>query len=123
MARKVTECPHTDRKHFAKGKCSSCYCRGQQVKRPDHKKRAKRYALKCDYGMTLEEYEALFLKQDGKCVLCHKGQTKRLLSVDHDHKTGKIRGLVCVRCNVLLGMAQDQPERFTAAITYLAKHS
>ena len=119
MARKVTECPHTDRKHFAKGKCSSCYCRGQQVKRPDHKKRAKRYALKCDYGMTLEEYEALFLKQDGKCVLCHKGQTKRLLSVDHDHKTGKIRGLLCAPCNMFMGKVDADPNLLDRIREYL----
>lgn len=68
----------------------------------------------------------MLAEQEGRCAVCKTkefvGPGKRL-HVDHDHKNGNVRGLVCVRCNVLLGMAQDQHERFIAAIRYLEKHA
>ena len=80
------------------------------------------YELRRRYGISSADYERMLIAQRGVCAVCEKaefiGPGKRL-HVDHDHKTKKVRGLVCVRCNVLIGMAQDQPERFTAAIQYL----
>ena len=82
--------------------------------------------MKRRYGISQADYEIMLIAQEGKCAVCstteYVGPGKRA-HVDHDHKTGKVRGLVCVRCNVLLGMAQDQHERFIAAIRYLEKHA
>jgi hypothetical protein len=69
------------------------------------KKRAKpivrrRHHLKKRYGITLDDYDAMFKKQKGLCMLCGKPEkNKRHLHVDHDHVTGKVRGLLCGVCN------------------------
>lgn len=64
------------------------------------------YRLKTVYGMSEEQYCALFQKQNGKCAICGtdkvKGRAKRL-HVDHCHSTDRIRGLLCMRCNTALG--------------------
>ena len=73
--------------------------------------------LRKKYSITLEEYEALVIAQEGKCRIC---QNEALLHVDHDHVSGLIRGLLCNPCNLALGMFEDDPNRFLAAATYLA---
>jgi|SRR5579859_491325 len=77
------------------------------------------------YKIRTVDFEVMLQAQEGRCAVCRTDEyvgPGRRPHVDHDHKTGKVRGLVCVRCNVLLGMAQDQRERFLAAIHYLEKH-
>jgi len=75
--------------------------------------------LKRAFGITLEEYDALLLKQKGVCMICGKPESKRKLSVDHDHKTGRVRGLLCNHCNRLLGDAYDNIKILQSAISYL----
>lgn len=67
------------------------------------------HRLKSRYGSTLEEYNRIREKQNNCCAICgiHESELTRKLCVDHDHKTGKIRGLLCGRCNVGLGHAKD----------------
>lgn len=85
------------------------------------KDRSKRQHLKASYGMTLEEYNEMFKKQDGRCAICNKHQSEleKPLFVDHDHQTGKTRKLLCQHCNSLLGFARDSVEALKAAIRYL----
>lgn len=65
------------------------------------------------YGLTTEEYWAIYNYQGGVCGLCRKANGKRKkLSVDHDHATGEIRGLYCSRCNNIFGHLRDDPEAF-----------
>lgn len=65
---------------------------------------ARRSALKRLYGITPEEYDILVRKQNNKCKTCHRPDPSgRKLAVDHNHITGKIRGLLCCSCNRLLG--------------------
>lgn len=75
------------------------------------------------YGLTKEEYKTLFNKQKGLCFICKKkccsGQN---LSVDHCHKTQKVRGLLCKKCNTALGMLDDNVEYFETAILYLKNY-
>jgi hypothetical protein len=59
------------------------------------------------YGITLEEYAAKQMAQGGGCALCGGVHKKRWLHVDHDHKTGKVRGLLCIRCNVALERVEE----------------
>ena len=80
------------------------------------------------YGISEQDYSALLEKQKGSCAICHKSQqcadkTKRRtrLYVDHCHKTGRIRGLLCFKCNVLLGCAGDDATLLRRAIAYLDK--
>jgi hypothetical protein len=61
-------------------------------------------ALKRNYAMTLDDYDRMLNDQEGKCAICRVSQlTPRCFYVDHDHKTGKIRGLLCPKCNHALG--------------------
>ena len=71
-------------------------------------------------GMSREEYAAMLESQQGTCAICKKPQTRRALSIDHDHSTGKIRGLLCDNCNHGLGKFQDSRELLIAAAEYLA---
>ena len=69
------------------------------------------------YGITREEYDAMVARQEGKCLVCL--QEPKRLYIDHDHATGKIRGLLCNRCNAGLGFLGDDVERVRAAARYL----
>lgn len=81
----------------------------------------KNYALKTEYGITLEFYNALLAKQGNKCAICSKTQVelKRKLAVDHCHETGKIRGLLCDTCNRGIGYLKDSISVLETAIAYL----
>lgn len=73
------------------------------------------------YGITPEAYQMIFDWQDGVCFICRFPSRKRRLAVDHDHVTGKVRGLLCRRCNrdILGYFANDRIEVFQRAIDYL----
>ena len=71
------------------------------------------------YGMTHEDWADLYEAQNGRCAICDETSPKRALSIDHDHETGAIRGLLCGLCNSMLGMAKDSPARLVRAIGYL----
>jgi len=68
------------------------------------------------YGLTVAERNAIAEKQDHKCPIC---QHERKLHVDHDHKTGAVRGLLCLGCNTSLGKFEDDPTILLRAIAYL----
>lgn len=91
----------------------------------------RRRKLKESYGITMEDYDALYAEQDGCCAICgtvkeawapgagREGRN-RFLVVDHRHADGLIRGLLCGHCNRGLGQFRDDPEVMLAAITYLS---
>lgn len=83
--------------------------------------------LRKNYGLTVEEYEALLDEQGGLCAICQRperaqraGRTMRL-PVDHDHTTGRIRGLLCHSCNRAIGLLQDDPALLVRAADYLLR--
>jgi len=82
--------------------------------------------LRRAYGFTPERYDAELKKQNGLCAICGKppddNGLRKLLVIDHDHKTQKFRGLVHGRCNCMIGYAQDSVETLLAAADYLTKH-
>lgn len=78
--------------------------------------------LRNRYGISLEDYSSLFEKQDGCCAICNERKEKRL-SVDHNHTTGSIRGLLCNNCNRGLGFFKDDLRILDLAIKYLASYS
>lgn len=75
------------------------------------------------YGINVIEFEVMLTAQGGKCVIpgCEATQcpTGKSFAVDHDHKTGKIRGLLCRDCNVALGYAKDSPQILRDMAMYL----
>jgi hypothetical protein len=81
---------------------------------------------KRQYLLDAKGYADLFRKQNGLCAICGRPERfvlkdggLRALSVDHNHETGQIRGLLCHACNVALGLLQDDPEVLSRAVTYL----
>jgi len=75
--------------------------------------------LRRTYGITLEEYNALLVKQNGHCALCPAIPNGRRLHVDHDHKTHAIRGLLCRKCNSGLGSLGDNEAGLLRALAYV----
>lgn len=84
------------------------------------------------FGFKKEEYFKLLISQNNVCAICKKEETakhktyknaKKFLRVDHCHKTGKIRGLLCHKCNTAIGSLQDSIEILKSAISYLYFHS
>lgn len=88
-----------------------------------------------EYGIRLKDYEKIFQEQSGVCAVCGQietvrtGRTKRSmenapsLHVDHDHKTGRVRGLLCSNCNQALGLLKESPERIRLLVKYIEKHA
>ncbi len=94
-------------------------------------RRARKYRkhdLLRDFGLTEADYQAKLDAQDACCAICRKPERvtrngkPRNLSIDHDHKTGAIRELLCNNCNALLGLVNDDIGLLAAAIAYLSKH-
>ena len=82
----------------------------------------KKEWLKSLYGMTLEEYDNMFNKQNGVCAICFQPcKSKKGLAVDHNHKTGKVRGLLCANCNGAIGMLQEDPAIIDRAKEYILR--
>lgn len=83
---------------------------------------ARKSSLKVRYGITPEQYGCLLSKQNGLCAICGKPERLskgRNLCVDHCHKTGVIRGLLCDRCNVGIGAFGDDPELILKAAQFI----
>jgi hypothetical protein len=115
--------------------CRQCDCRyfiGQgnycnDICRSLGTKKQELVRLLRTFGSTIEEYEALMLEQDNCCAICHEpekqilnGKIKRL-AIDHCHTTGKVRGLLCQRCNTGIGRFDDNVALLKQAIQYLEK--
>jgi hypothetical protein len=86
----------------------------------------RRRHLRKAFGLTPEDYDAILAAQGGVCAVCRRPETSRnrtgavrRLAVDHDHATGRIRGLTCLACNRTIGYARDDPTVLDAAATYL----
>jgi hypothetical protein len=74
------------------------------------------------FGITVEGYRALLEKQGGRCAICpatEPGRGNVNFCVDHDHKTGAVRGLLCSRCNVALGLMNDDMAQLKSALEYM----
>lgn len=79
------------------------------------------------YGITADQYAAMYERQAGLCAICDEPETMtyrgnvKQLSVDHDHATGVVRGLLCAACNFALGKFRDNPALLRAAAHYLER--
>lgn len=87
--------------------------------------------LKRTHGITTEQYEHMLMLQNNGCAICGKEEDTflprynrhKMLAVDHDHKTGRIRGLLCENCNRALGLFKDDEDLLLEAINYLNQFS
>lgn len=105
---------------------------------PEYKKKLREYSarkrredknfdfrknLKRFYGLSIEQYESMYRSQNGVCAICSGlNVAGRRLAVDHNHKTGQIRGLLCNTCNTSLGTAKESVELLRSIIAYLERH-
>lgn len=130
------DCNSDFRQLNTKGKLHSSYCARCNIKRVAHYRitkpadyRSKEYhrrkakvgtsgPLK-KYGLTPEQFQEMLKRQDSKCAICGNHQQYRQLSIDHCHKTGKVRGLLCTSCNRGIGYFYDSPYRLKNAAKYL----
>jgi hypothetical protein len=104
--------PKTRKSQYKESKAGvSHYCRSCDQNR----------RLTAKYGISIEEYNVIFAAQNGRCYGCERHQSilDKKLSVDHNHTTGKVRGLLCGTCNVALGMLKDDPKILGNLIAYL----
>jgi hypothetical protein len=76
--------------------------------------------IRANYGLTLNQYDELLIEQSGRCAICCC--VTEDLFVDHDHSSGKVRGLLCVNCNFLIGHAGDDSITLELSIAYLKKN-
>ena len=124
---KTCKCKHCDsvfvpKKMARKFDYCSSKCRGA-----DHYQKTKEHqrckALQKKFGITLEDYNQMFADQEGHCAICgvHQLDVSLTFAVDHDHKTGEVRGLLCRHCNVGLGHFRDDTTLLAKAIAYLHK--
>jgi len=85
----------------------------------------RRSRLKRKYGITVEEYDAMFVAQGGRCAACDSTDSGDprfdTFAVDHDHETGKVRGLLCAGCNRALGLVKDNVDTLMSLAAYLLK--
>jgi len=107
----------TDENFIKKVKSLNKYKREWARANPNKERNAR---LKYVFNITLEEYNIMLQKQEGVCAICEKECiTGKNLCVDHNHTSGKIRGLLCDRCNNGLGRFDDDIELLKKAIKYL----
>ena len=75
--------------------------------------------LKTAYGITIQDYDNILASQGGKCAICKGGTSKRHFAVDHNHRSGQIRGLLCARCNTGLARFMDEISLLRRAVRYM----
>lgn len=110
-------CGSVTRKVTAPGpRCATCH---RERKKAARQAAHGRWILKT-YGITSEQYEALYAAQGGVCYICQraKGISKKL-AVDHDHQSGFVRGLLCTTCNKILGHLRDDDYAAARIVSYL----
>lgn len=90
---------------------------------PDIKEKAKNISRKCrllkEYGLSIDDFNKMYGNQNGKCCICSKFVEGTKINIDHCHKTGKVRGLLCWNCNMAIGYLKDNIDNLKNAIKYL----
>ncbi len=111
----------TGRRHSACKECDKARVKARHQANPE---RTRNNDLKRNYGITLQEHQEMYKNQNGVCAICKgEGDGKwKKLCVDHDHKTGKVRQLLCRNCNMVLGQVGDNANLLEEMIKYLQKH-
>ena len=117
---KPTTCGHNERPNVADGLCQTCYSRRWRALNPDKDAEHRQRARARFHGIELEDFTAMLVAQGRSCALCGKYlKNRRDRHIDHDHRTGRIRGVLCFTCNKGLGMLGDDEAGLKRAIEYL----
>ena len=105
--------------------CKACTVERTTNYNRENSKSVRSQYLKRNYGLTFEEFDAMLSGQDNCCAICKGKETygrHKRFTVDHNHKTGKIRGLLCNHCNTALGLVGDNIHTLKSMIEYLESH-
>ena len=105
-------------------RCRDCQAVYRDSVRVRRNETGRWWHIKKHYGLSQSAYKIMFAGQVGRCAICHDplektGKLKWACAVDHDHKTGKVRGLLCHYCNLGLGSFKDSITSLQAAVEYL----
>lgn len=105
--------------------CFNLYRFEYYKQNPDKKKLTNRKSQLVKYKLTIDQFDQLYLKQQGRCLGCdvHQSELNKRISVDHCHKTGQVRGLLCQPCNTILGLCKEDQIILSNLINYLNKNS
>ena len=142
MTCKTCEATESPKWYGGGSECRACYAKRRHKKiynenpeyfrkrMADYRSRApnaiKSNQLMTSFGISLEDYQNKLVAQGGTCAICKSSSPGRAgvryFSVDHCHDTGKIRDLLCARCNTGIGLLQDNPEILDIAAKYLRRH-
>jgi len=102
----------------------SQYFSNYKSKNPEIFKETNKRTKLAIFGLTVSEYEEILKTQNGLCAICKKKQNaEKSLAVDHNHKTGNVRGLLCSNCNTALGLFKDSIVNLESAIIYLKERN
>ena len=114
--------------HKHRGRCKSCMLEIQRAYRNSRPGYHRQSNLKQRYGITSEEYESILAQQNFTCAICEveishalEYKTDRSVAVDHNHDTGEVRGILCSKCNLVLGHARENTEILYKSIVYLSE--
>jgi hypothetical protein len=116
-------------RYAVSGRCSNLECRRKveaewRRKNPDKVQQRNRKRKMGYYGLSVDDFDTLMESQNNCCAICKKTCiTGRSLSIDHDHNTNKVRGLLCNKCNQGLGFFNDSIDLLQGAMIYLTQHS
>lgn len=100
--------------------CKACNkVRDSGPRRLQKREYAWKKKLADEFGLTPEDYWEMFDRQDGRCAICRREPDWKRLAVDHDHDTGRVRGLLCHQCNCGLGFFNDDFDLLVTALGYL----
>jgi len=117
------KCIYADKKRYYKteqGKAARKRRRQKYRSTAEGREKHREEMLRYRHGITLEEYNRLFEQQNGLCAICEGVNVDgRGLAVDHNHQTGKVRGLLCFDCNLLLGRLENLPKAINKVKQYL----
>lgn len=97
---------------------------GSPESRAKHAAYEHRRGMLRNYGITAEHYAEMLKAQKGRCAICQSADTgpKRRMCVDHDHKTKKVRGLLCSNCNIAIGLFKENGVTIRSALFYIMAH-
>jgi len=98
--------------------CKPCHARVTRANINKNHGSARAFHLKRRYKVDTVQVEWLILQQGGVCAIC---RTRKALHVDHDHATGRVRGILCFNCNREIGKFGDDPALLRSAIAYIEK--
>ena len=104
---------------YSGGRCRECYnAHKRTLPSYTDKNYQRNLKLQARYGISLDEYEGMARRQNGVCAVC---EVSGKLHVDHEHETGRVRGLLCGSCNRALGLLKDNVDSLKKAIDYLSE--